>query len=391
MSKIKAGVIGTGFIGPAHIEALRRVSGVQVIAVASNEKEKADRIANDFFIPKSYGTWQELIEDKEVEVVHNCTPNNLHFEINKAAILAGKHVVSEKPLTINSKESEELIKLAKEKKIVNAINFNYRFYPLIQHAKRMFEKGEMGEVYLIHGHYLQDWLFYENDYSWRLESKISGASRAVADIGSHWCDAVQYITGLKIKKVFANLSTIYKKRKKPKQSVETFKSKEESFADLPAGKAGYEEINIDTEDAGSVLLQFENGANGVFTVSQVSAGRKNHFWFEIDASKKAVAWNQEEPNQLWVGYREKGNEIIIKDPSLLDEEIRKYAHYPGGHPEGYPDGPKNLFMNVYNFISEGKDPLKDKTDFPTFEDGHWENKIIEAVLKSNKEQKWVEV
>jgi predicted dehydrogenase len=384
MNKIKAGVIGTGFIGPAHIEALRRVPGVQVAAVASSEKKKADKIADDFFIPQSYETWEELINDKDVEVVHNCTPNNLHFEINKAAILAGKHVVSEKPLTITSKESEELIKLAREKKIVNAINFNYRFYPLIQHAKRLFEKNEMGEVYLIHGHYLQDWLYYATDYNWRLESETSGKSRAVADIGSHWCDLVQFITGLKIKKVFANLLTIHTKRKRPKQSVETFKTKEESFSD-------YEEINIDTEDAGSVMLQFEKGATGVFTVSQVSAGRKNHFWFEIDAGKKAVAWNQEEPNQLWVGYREKGNEIIIKDPSLLDEETKRYAHYPGGHPEGYPDGFKNLFINVYEFIREGKDPLKDKRDFPTFEDGHWENKIIEAVLKSNIKQKWVDV
>lgn len=384
MSKIKAGVIGTGFIGPAHIEALRRVPGVQVMAVASSEKEKADKIADDFFIPKSYATWQELMNDNEVEVVHNCTPNSLHFEINKAAILAGKHVISEKPLTITSKESEELIKLAKEKKIVNAINFNYRFYPLIQHAKRLFEKGEMGNVYLIHGHYLQDWLYYTTDYNWRLESETSGKSRAVADIGSHWCDVVQFITGLKIKKVFANLSTIHTKRKKPKQSVETFQIKEKSFSE-------YEEVDIDTEDAGSVMLQFDNGATGSFSVSQVSAGRKNHFWFEIDASKKAIAWNQEEPNQLWIGYREKGNEIIIKDPSLLDDEAKKYAHYPGGHPEGYPDGPKNLFINVYNFIREGKSPLNDKTDFPTFEDGHWENKIIEAVLKSNKEQKWFEV
>ena len=371
MKKIKVGVIGTGFIGSAHIEA-------------SNEKEKADKIADDFFISKSYKNWEELIEDKEVEVVHNCTPNNLHFKINKAAILAGKHVISEKPLTITSKESGELISLAKEKKIVNAINFNYRFYPLIQHAKRLFEKGEMGDVYLIYGHYLQDWLYYNTDYNWRLESNISGKSRAVADIGSHWCDLVQFITGLKIKKVFANLSTIHSKRKRPKQSVETFKSKEKLFND-------YEEINIDTEDAGSVMLQFENGATGVFTVSQVSAGRKNHFWFEIDASKKSVSWNQEDPNQLWLGYREKGNEIIIKDPSLIDEEAKKYAHYPGGHPEGYPDGPKNLFINVYSFIRKGKDPLKDKKDFPTFEDGHWENKIVEAVLKSSKEQRWAEV
>ena len=384
MKKIKVGVIGTGFIGPAHIEALRRVGGIEINAIASNEKEKADKIAEDFNIAKSYSSWEELINDKEIEVVHNCTPNNLHFEINKASIIAGKHIISEKPLTISSSESEELLKLVKEKKVVNAINFNYRFYPLIQHAKRLFEKNEMGNVYLVHGNYLQDWLFYRTDYNWRLESNISGKSRAMADIGSHWCDLIQFITGLKIKKVFANLSTIHQKRKRPKGSVETFKSKEESFNET-------EEIVIDTEDAGSVLLQFDNGAQGVFMVSQVSAGRKNHLWFEIDASKKSVAWNQEEPNKMWIGYREKSNEILIKDPSLLDDEAKRYAHYPGGHPEGYPDGPKNLFINVYDFIRSGKDPINDEKDFPTFEDGHWENKIVEAVLESNKKQKWVDV
>ena len=384
MNKIKAGVIGTGFIGPVHIEALRRVEGVQVEAIASIETDKAVKIAEGFSIPKCYKSWEELINDDEIQIVHNCTPNSLHFEINKAAILAGKHIISEKPLTIDSIESAELIKLAREKKVVNAINFNYRFYPLIQHSKRMFEKGEMGEVYLIHGNYLQDWLYYKTDYNWRLESKVSGKSRAVADIGSHWCDLVQFITGLKIKKVFANLTTIHEKRKRPKQSVETFKSKEELFSE-------HEEITIDTEDVGSVLLKFDNGSQGNFTVSQVSAGRKNHFWFEIDAGKKAIAWNQEEPNKLWVGYREKGNEIIIKDPSLLYDEAKKYAHYPGGHPEGYPDGPKNLFINVYNFIREGRDPVKDHKDFPTFEDGHRENKIVEAIMKSNSEEKWIEV
>ncbi len=196
---------------------------------------------------------------------------------------------------------------------------------------------------------------------------------------------VQFITGSKIKKVFADLVTIHKTRKKPRQAVDTFKGKENE------GNGKYDEIKIETEDAGSVLIQFENDVRGVFTVSQVSAGRKNHFWFEIDGSKKALAWNQEEPNQLWIGYREKSNEILIKDPALLSEEAREFAHYPGGHPEGYPEGPKNLFMKVYDFIRSGKDPVNSKPDFPTFEDGHWENKIVEAILKSSREEKWVEV
>jgi len=372
-------------MGGAHVEALQRIGGVEVIAIASMDLNSARSIADKFSIPKIYENWKDVLASNEVEVIHNCTPNNLHFEINKAAINSGKHIISEKPLTINSKQSAELLKLAVRKKVVNAINFNYRFYPLIQHARIEMQKGVLGEIYLVHGNYLQDWLYYNTDYNWRLETGVSGESRAIADIGSHWCDMVQFVTGMKIKKVFANLVTIHKTRLKPEKSVETFKRKEKkSF-----GKA--KDIEIKTEDAGTVLFQFENGTIGTFTVSQVSAGRKNHFWFEIDGSRKSIAWNQEDPNKLWVGYREKPNEVIIKDPSLLNEDAKRFAHYPGGHPEGYPDGPKNLFMSVYNFIREGKSPLKDKKDFPTFEDGHQENLIVEAILKSNRLQKWIEV
>lgn len=385
MKQIRTAVIGTGFMGAAHIEALRRVPGVEVVGVGSRVEERAKQLAERYGITKAFGDWRRLIQDDEIEVIHNCTPNNLHFEINKAAISAGKHIVSEKPLTINSRESAELVKLAKEKGVVNAINFNYRFYPLIQQAKRTIADADFGEIYYAHGHYVQDWLLYETDYNWRLESRISGESRAIADIGSHWCDLVQFVTGMKIKKVFADLVTVHRTRKRPKAVVETFKGKETERA------GEFDEIAIDTEDAGSVLFHFENGTRGVLTVSQVSAGRKNRFWFEIDGGQKALAWDQEEPNQLWIGHREKPNEIVIKDPSLLDEEIRRYAHYPGGHPEGYPDGPKNLFINVYDFIRSGKDPKKEKADFPTFEDGHLEIKLVEAVLKSHREGRWVEV
>ncbi|HEX2982570.1 MAG TPA: Gfo/Idh/MocA family oxidoreductase [Ignavibacteriales bacterium] len=384
MKKIKTGIIGSGFMGGAHAEALQRIGLAEVAAIASADEHSMNRVADMFNIQKRYADWKELLNDKDIQVVHNCTPNNLHFEINREAIKASKHIISEKPLTITSKQSEELLALLKEHKVVNAINFNYRFYPLIQHAKALNSKGELGKIYYIHGQYLQDWLYYDTDYNWRLETEISGESRAIADIGSHWCDMIQFITGSKIKRVFADLITIHKKRLKT-ADVETFKGKEEAGA--PKGT----QIDIKTEDAGSVIFEMENGARGSFVVSQVSAGRKNCFRFEIDGSKKAIAWNQENPNELWVGYREKANEIVIKDPSLLDADARRYAHYPGGHPEGYPDGPKNMFANVYNFILAGKDPLKDAKDFPTFEDGHIENKIVEAILKSSRTEKWTEV
>ncbi len=383
MKTIKVAVIGTGFIGPAHVEALRRVNGVEVIALASNDPERARSVAQHYSIPRYYDTWEACVRDPEVDVVHNCTPNNLHYDINRAVLESGKHIVSEKPLTLTSEESADLVDRARHSGVVHAINFNYRFYPLIQHARAVVAAGDIGEIYLVHGHYLQDWLYYDTDYNWRLESRLSGASRAVADIGSHWCDLVQFISGLEIREVFAELFTVHKKRKRPARTVETFKGKESD------GGGSVEEIPIDTEDAGTVLLRFSNGAHGVCTVSQVSAGRKNREWFEIDGSKQALSWNQEEPNSLWVGHREKSNEILIKDPSLLTDAARKYAHYPGGHPEGYPDGLKNLFMNVYEFIREGKDPIGDKPDFPTFEDGHWENLITEAVLKSNRTKQWI--
>ncbi len=385
MKTIKTAIIGSGFMGGTHLEALRRIGGVEIKAIISDDVPSAKKLAEKFGVEEVHHSWQNVIEDKSIEVIHNCTPNYLHFEINKAALLAGKHVISEKPLTVSSRQSKELVDLANEKGLVNAINFNYRFYPVIQHAKNIIANGELGEIYLVHGHYLQDWLFYNTDYNWRLETEISGESRTVADIGSHWCDMIQFLTGLKIKKVFADLFTIHNTRLKPKQVVETFKGKEiqtESNAD---------EVEVKTEDGGTIIFAFENGRRGSLTVSQVSAGRKNYFCFEIDGSKKAVSWNQEEPNKMWFGYREKLNEILIKDPSLLNENARQFAHYPGGHPEGYPDGPKNLFMLVYYLIRSGKDPRKEKPIFATFEDGYYENKIVEAILESNKIQKWIEI
>ena len=385
MKKIKAGIIGSGFMGAAHAEALQRIGGVEIVGVSSNDDKSLKEITSKYDIEKKYNEWKDLIEDNDIQVVHNCTPNHLHFEINKEVIKAGKHIISEKPLTVNSKQSQQLMNLLKINNVVNAINFNYRFYPLIQHVKNENEAGKLGEIYYVHGHYLQDWLYYNTDYNWRLETELSGESRAVADIGSHWCDMIQFITGQKIVKVFSNLITIHKTRMKPAAKSATFKGKE-----LKPSK-NISEVSVRTEDAGTVLFELEGGIQGVFTVSQVSAGRKNNFRFEIDGSKKAIAWDQENPNELWIGYREKANEILIKDPSLLNAKARAYAHYPGGHPEGYPDGPKNLFNNVYDFIRKGKNPQKDKIDFPTFADGHYENKIIEAVLKSSISKKWVKV
>jgi len=242
--------------------------------------------------------------------------------------------------------------------------------------------GEVGDVFAIHGSYLQDWLYLPTDWNWRLVPELSGDSRAVADVGSHWCDLMQFISGQSITRVFADLHTVHKTRMRPKKEVETYAGKELDPSD-------YEAQEINTEDYASVLFEMANGTRGVFTVSQVAAGRKNRLHFELDGSKCALAWDQETPNEMWIGYRDKANEILTKDPSLLHEAAREYAHYPGGHPEAYPDGPKNLFRNVYRAVAKGQMPTD--PDWSTFEDGHKEVAICEAVLNSHKNQQWTDV
>jgi predicted dehydrogenase len=385
MDTINVAIIGSGFMGAAHMDALRRVPGVNVVAIASIDTPRARELADQFGVPHVVEDWRALLDRPDVHAVHNCTPNNLHYAVNRALIEAGKHVLSEKPLTMTSEESADLVRLARERGVVTAINFNYRGYPLVQQARGMVQRGDLGELFLVHGHYLQDWLLYDTDYNWRLESAVSGASRAVADIGSHWCDLVQFVTGRPIVRVFAHLFRAHETRKKPKQAVETYKGKE-----LGAPQE-YDEVAIDTEDGAFVLAEFAGGLRGSLVVSQVSAGRKNRQWIEVDGSRSALSWNQEEPNSLWVGHRDRPNEILIKDPSLLDATARDFAHYPGGHPEGYPDGPRNLFRNLYRYIRGGKKPGTDAADFPTFEDGHAEVVIVEKVLESHARGAWVDV
>jgi predicted dehydrogenase len=385
MQRIKAGIIGTGFIGPAHVEALRRLGYVEVAAVAERGQELAQRKADELSIPKAYGDYKQLLADPDIQVVHNCTPNHLHFEVNRDILAAGKHVVSEKPLAMNSTESKELVRLAAKAGVVNAIDFNYRYMPLVQQARAMCQREDVGRVLAVHGSYLQDWLFKETDWNWRLVPELSGDSRAVADVGSHWCDLIQFITGLKIVRVMADLVTIHPKRKRPKVEVETYAGKVLTPEEM-------EDVEIGTEDYASILLEFEDpaggrGAHGVLTVNQCAAGRKNRLYYEIDGAKCALSWDQERPNELWIGRRDGPNETLMKDPSLLYPEARDYAHYPGGHNEAYPDGPKNLFRNVYGHLAG----VREGGDFATFQDGHNEIAICDAVLKSGKAKQWVDV
>ena len=382
MKEFSVGVIGTGFIGPVHIQALRRMPYVKVVALAEADEETARQKAEVLGIDRYYGNWETMLAQGDIDVVHVCSPNNLHAPMAKKALLAGKHVVCEKPLAISADQARDLVETAKKSGLVNALHFNVRYYPLIRQLKIMVQKNEMGRIFSIHGSYLQDWLFYETDYNWRLESKMSGTSRAVADIGSHWMDLVEYVSGIRIAEVMADFATVHKVRKKPLRPVETYAGKMLKPED-------YGDVEIDTEDYASMLFRFENGEKGALTVSQVSAGRKNRIYFELDGSRKSAAWDSETPNQLWIGRRDGNNEILMRDPSLFYPEARSLVTLPGGHNEGFNDTPVQLFGECYQDIrAGGPGPAP---SYPTFADGLREILLCDAILESQATQRWVGV
>jgi len=381
MQNIKTAIIGAGFMGPAHTEALRRL-GVQVVGILGVDQEESDKAAKSLGIPKAYASFEDVLKDDEVQVVHITTPNKLHFPMAKAVLKAGKHVLCEKPLAMTSAETKELVALAKETGLAAGVNYNMRFYPLCLQAKDMVQTGEAGEIHSIVGSYVQDWLLKDTDYNWRVLAEEGGAVRAIGDIGTHWMDMVQNITGLKIVEVLADLKVLHPVRKRPKGEVETFSGK---VQDIQAT----ENVDIITEDCGSVLLRFNNGASGNLWVSQATAGRKNCLRYEISGSKTALYWDSESPNEIWVGQRDKANERMLKDPGLASDAVRPYIGYPGGHNEGYPDSFKQSFRAFYHFIAAG-DPSA-TPQFATFEEGHHEVVLCEAILKSHKEKKWITV
>lgn len=377
---IKIGVAGLGFIGPAHIEALNRIPGLEVVAVSHSSESTAREKADQLGVESAYGNFEELLKHG-IDVVHICTPNDLHFPMTKSALEAGIHVICEKPLAMTSAEATELVELAQSKNLLHAVHFNIRYYPLVREMKARRESGELGEIFHIIGSYLQDWLFHSTDYNWRLESARSGQSRAVADIGSHLMDLLEYVSGLRISEVMADFSTVHPVRKKPTKPVETYAGKMLAPED-------YEDVTIDTEDYATIMLRFNNGQKGVVTVSQVVAGRKNRLTLEIAGSKNAMNWCSENPNELWIGNRDQGNTILLRDPSLVHDETASLISFPGGHNEGFPDTSKQMFKEVYQALRSGK---WKNPSYPTFEDGLRELILCEKIIESNQKQSWIKI
>ena len=383
MKKINVGIIGTGFVGPFHIESLRRLGFVNIKALADINEDAAKK-AEQLSVPHFYSSYKDMLANEEIDAVHICTPNFLHYSMVKDALNAGKHVLCEKPLTITSQEAKELVSLAKEKGLANAVGFNLRFYPMLQQIKAMIANGELGHIFAVGGSYQQEWLLYQTDYNWRVDAKLGGAARAVADIGSHWMDTAEYITGLKIEEVCADFSTFYKTRKKSLKPIETYSGK-------LVKNNEYEEVEVVTEDYASVLLHFDKSAHGNFTVNQAAAGRKNRLYYEIYGSKQSVSWTSERPNEFWIGSRGTANHIFLKDPALMDKSALHYMDYPGGHNEGYPDTLKQSFVQFYKSIYD--DNYKDDIELPyaTFKTGQRVIEIVEKIYDSSKSMTWTKV
>ncbi|MEA2180304.1 MAG: hypothetical protein QOG77_3601 [Solirubrobacteraceae bacterium] len=385
-SRIGVGVVGTGFAATAHIDALLRLPEVELVAVAGSDPQRTAELAARHGV-RAYADHHELLADPAVQAVHTCTVNRRHHEVNLAALRAGRHVLSEKPLAMDAQQSGALAveaRRAAERGIVSGVCFNYRHYPMVAQIREMLRTGEYGAPHFVHGEYLQDWLLHDTDWSWRVMPEEAGVSRAVADIGSHWADLVQHITGDVVEEVFAELATLHRTRRRPASDAATF-----AGAD-PDGDT--EPVAVSSEDYGTVLLRFRSGARGTFTVSQTSAGRKNGLRFQVDAANAAFAWDQERPERAWVGRRGEPNLQLVRDPAMLLPRAARLARLPAGHPEGWFDALRNLFADFYATVGARQNGAGEQTsEVATFADGHARVALVDAVVASDREQRWTRV
>ncbi len=382
-AKLRSGIIGMGYIGESHIDAVRRIGLCTLSAVADTNASLARSKADQYGVNQCYNSVEDMISDPDIDVIHNCTPNHLHTEINRKIISAGKHLLSEKPLAKNYTEAVFLAEYAKKfPSLVAGVNFNYRMNPMIQEMRYRIAKGDIGDIRIACGSYQQDWLLYDTDYNWRLEPEVAGNSCCIADIGSHWMDAVQHITGSRITQVMADLVTFIPYRKKPKSQRETFTN---NITD------DYEIRKIENEDYGAVLFKMDNGASGVYHVSEVSAGHGCFFGIEINGSKASLRWNQEENDRLWMGFRDDDNRFIIRNPNTMSPQVKCHTSLAMGHPEGWNDAFRGNIQAFYSYIAEGKRLDKDKPDFATLDEAAAIVQLTEAIVQSSKTRTWVTI
>ncbi len=373
--RLGMGLVGPGFIAEHHIDAVRRLGFVDVLGIAGSSAASAEAAAERLGAERSYPSFQELIADPAIDVVHNTTPNHLHLSVSLAALGAGKHVISDKPLAMNAAEADELVEAAAQAGVVNAVTFNYRGNPLVQEARARISAGELGALTFVHGQYLQDWMTDDHVYSWRSDPAKGGASSALADIGSHWCDLAEHMVGSRITAVLAEVATVIDTRYSTGGSAKAFADK----ADVGELKP----VKVTGEDLATVLVRFENGARGCFSVGQVLPGHKNDLQIEINGRKGSVRWLQERQNELWLGHYDRANAVLAKDPGLLSPAARRYAHLPGGHQGGWADAFRNVVADAYAEIAARRGgATQSASTVCSFADAAHVVRLVEAMLAS---------
>ena len=380
LREYRAGIIGTGFIAPVHIEALRRI-GVQVTAICGSTAS-AQRMADEWGIPEVYGNYDHggLCQSSSVDVVHITSPNKAHVEQALAALQAGKHVVCEKPLGMNTAETARLrsaVHAAGPNGPLLAVNYMCRFFPAVLQMRAMVRRGDLGRIIHVQGHFFQDWLLHDTDFNWRILASEGGPLRAVGDIGTHWIDTVSFILGAPVTSLYAHLGTFHRTRLRPSGPVATF------------ARVDREEMSpyeVDTEDFGSLLLEFGRsehdyvkGVHANASISQVAAGWKCSLTLGIYGTGGSVRWDLQQPNEIQVGQRDRPNQVLQRGTPGFDEDVRGFTDYPGGHPEGFPDSHKMHYRAVYQHLASGRTtPIH----FATVDDGHEEVRLCEAILES---------
>ncbi len=379
-ARLRSAIVGAGFIGPHHVDAVRRGGYADVVVLVDRDPQRGPLTARSLGVERAVTDIEAVLGDPSIDVVHICTPNHTHVDLARTAMEAGKHVVVEKPVATDRAGAVALLEVAQRTRRHAAVALTYRGYPMIRRARELVRGGRLGPLRLVHGTYLQDWLADANDYNWRLDSVAGGASRAFADIGTHWFDTVEFVAGARVSAVMADLATLVPVRYRPLRSTAAFST----------GSGATEAVQVDTEDAATVLLRFEDGARGAVIVSQVSPGHKNDLTVHLSGSERSLGWAQERPERLWLGARDDAT-VLTRAPSADGWPVGVPA-LPSGHPEGWADALRDLLRPFYAAIAAG-DPPPDDADapYPTLTDGARGVALIEAVVESSRGGRWVDI